>query len=197
MNATEQELNIIADIRGKVTSHHEHTGLILFLIWGYPTMAVLLLEFIALMLWEKNWCSWLWVGIPLVGVPLMLHSVNDDYMRTHRRTHEENIALQLWLFIGFVCGLGGFVAGLAGVYESCYCTIEGLLISLGCFLTGVISRFKPLKWCGIIGAVLSFVCLFLQGALWPWQLLDIAVVAIVALVIPGHIMRRYAKDSET
>ena len=195
-NDAEQELDIITHTRGKVTSNRSHTGINLFLVWGYPTMAVLLLEFAVLVLWDKNWCSWLWVGIPLVGVPLMMYYMDKDYEHTHRRTHEENTALQLWLFIGFVCGLGGFVAGFTGVYESCYCIIEGLLIGFGCFLTGVVSRFSPMKVCGIVGAVLSFGCFFLQGVLWPWQLLVTAVVVLVTLVIPGHMMRYYAKNSK-
>ncbi|MBR5395955.1 MAG: hypothetical protein IK144_12870, partial [Bacteroidaceae bacterium] len=64
-----EELNIITRIRGEVQSHREPTGENLFLAWGYPTAIFLLLEFAALMLWNKNWCEWLWLGIPLVGAP--------------------------------------------------------------------------------------------------------------------------------
>ena len=97
---TTDELKIIASIRGKVMSRKDVTGVNLFLVWGYPTAFFLLLEFAALMVLHRNWCSWLWVGIPLIGVPLMIHYQRKDYDRTGHRTLPQNIALQLWLFIG-------------------------------------------------------------------------------------------------
>lgn len=188
-----QELDLINNIRGKVRSRKEDTGINLFLVWGYPTVVVLLLEFAALMLWEENWCPWLWMGIPLVGVPLMIYFVDADYERTHHRTLDESVVMQLWIFIGAACCLGGFTTGFASVYDHCYSTLQSLLIGMGCFLTGVISRFRPMKTCGIIASVLSFACLFFQGDLWPWQLLLSAVITIIALILPGHMMRYYVK----
>ena len=188
------ELDIITQIRAEVMGKRVSTGKNLFLVWGYPTALIHLVEFGALMLWGKNWCAWLWIGIPLVGAPLMIYFMNEDYERTMRRTLDENIALQLWLFIGFVCCVGGFTTGFTGIYEQCYCTLEGTLVSLGCFLTGVISRIRPMKVCGVIGAVISFAGLFFQGELWPWQLLLATLVTIIALIIPGHLIRGYLSN---
>ena len=101
MNNTKQELDIISHIRNEVIIRKELTGENLFLAWGYPTAIVLLLEFAALMLWHENWCNWLWAGIPLIGVPLMVYFMNEDYERTHRRTLEQNVILMILIFIGF------------------------------------------------------------------------------------------------
>ena len=99
-----RKLDIIARIRGEVQSRKEHTGVNLFLVWGYPTIIVLLLEFAALMQWKEDWCRWLWVVIPLVSAPLMIYFVRKDYDRTGRRTLDENIAMQMWIFIhGAAC----------------------------------------------------------------------------------------------
>ena len=193
MQDYQQKLDIISRVRGEVMGRKEQTGVNLFLVWGYPTVFVLLLEFAGLMIWHENWCSWLWAGVPLIGGPLMAYFVNKDYERTHNQSLEQSIAIQLWLFIAAACCIGGFTTGYAGVFEQCYCTFEGVLISLGCFLTGVISRFRPMRVCGIIGAVLSFACLFLQDNLWPWQLIIVVVVAVIALIIPGHLSRSYVK----
>lgn len=187
-----QELEIISQIRGEIVGRKENTGVNLFLVWGYPTAIVFLAEFVVLMLWNENWCSWLWSAIPLVGAPLMFYYLRKDYDRTGRRTHDEDIALKMWLFLGAASCLSGFSTGMTGVYEQCYCTIQGLLIGMGCFLTGIISRFRAMSVCGIIGAGLSFGCLFLQGDLWPWQLLIAAVVTCITLIIPGHLMQREA-----
>ena len=190
-SVTEQELDIITRTRAEVMGNKELTGENLFLVWGYPTAFFLLLEFVALMLWHQNWCEWLWVGIPLVGAPLMIYFLRKDYERTHSRTLDANIALQMWLLVGLLSCLGGFSMGCVGVFEICYCTFQGLLVSIGCFVTGVILRFPPKTHCGLIGAVLSFAALFFQGEHWPWQLLITALIAIVTLIIPGHLFRRY------
>ena len=187
------ELEIISQIRGEVMTNKDLTGENLFLAWGYPTAIFLFVEFLALILLNEFWCQWIWLGIPLVGTPLMMYFLNEDYERTHRRTLEQNVILQMWIFVGFISCLGGATMGFAGVFEILYCTFQGLLISFGCLMTGLILHFRPKTVCGIIGCVISFVCLFFQGDLWPWQLLIAVLVTILTLIIPGHMFRHYVK----
>ena len=191
---TNEELDIITRIRGEVISSKEPTGENLFLVWGYPTAFFLLVEFAALMLWNKDWCEWIWMGIPIIGAPLMIYFLNKDYNRTHQRTLEANVILKMWIFVGFVSCIGGATMGFAGVFEILYCTFQGLLISIGCFMTGLILRFRPKTVCGLVGTALSFVCLFFQGDIWHWQLLIIALVTIITLIIPGHLFKQYVKE---
>lgn len=189
----QDELEIINRIRGEVMSSKELTGENLFLCWGYPTAFFLLVEFLALMLWNQNWCSWIWLAIPLVGVPLMIYFLHKDYERTHHRTLDQNVILQMWIYVGFVSSIGGATMGFANVFQQLYCTFQGLLVSFGCFLSGLILHFRPKTMCGIIGTILSFVSLFFQGDLWPWQLLITALVTVITLIVPGHLFRRYVK----
>ena len=188
---THQELDIITRMRGKVMSSRELTGEYLFLVWGYPTAIFLLIEFAALMLWDEFWCDWIWIGIPLVGAPLMVHFLRKDYDRTGRRSLDSNIILQMWIYVGIVSFIGGATMGFACVFELFYCTFQGMLISMGCFITGVILRFRPKTVCGMIGTTLSFSALFFQDRLWPWQLLIASLVTIVSLIIPGHLFHRH------
>ena len=190
---TTDELSVISQIRGEVKSDRQPTGENLFLAWGYPTAFFLFLEFLALILWGKFWCQWIWLGIPLVGTPLMMYFLNEDYERTHRRTLDQNVILQMWIFVGFLSCLGGLTMGLAGVFDKLYCTFQCLLISFGCLMTGLILHFRPKTVCGIIGSVLSLVCLFFQGDLWAWQLLVVVLVTILTLIIPGHLFHRYVR----
>jgi hypothetical protein len=175
-------------------SRKDLTGENLFLAWGYPTAIVLLLEFAALMIWNEDWCSWLWMGIPLIGVPLMIYFLNEDYERTHHRTLEANVILMMWIFIGFASCVGGTAMGFAGVFPFCYCSFQGLLVGMGCFMTGIVLHFRPKTICGIIASLLSAVPLFFQGDLWPWQLLITAIIATIALIIPGHLFKKYVKN---
>ena len=190
---TIDELDVISKIRGEVRSDTVPTGENLFLAWGYPTAFFLFVEFLALILWNEFWCSWIWLGIPLVGTPLMMYFLNEDYKRAHRRTLEQNVILQMWIFVGFISCLGGATMGFADVFPILYCTFQGLLISFGCLMTGLILHFRPKTVCGILGSVLSFVCLFFQDDLWPWQLLVAVFVTVLTLIIPGHLFRRYVR----
>ena len=191
--ATTDELNIITRMRGEVICRKELTGENLFLAWGYPTAIVLLLEFAALLIWNEDWCVWLWMGIPPIGIPLMMYFMNEDYERTRHRTLEQNVILMMWVFIGFASVIGGASMGLAGVFPQCYCAFQGLLCGLGCFMTGIILHFRPKTVCGIISSVLSALPLFFQGDTWPWQLLVLAIIVIIALIIPGHLFRHYVR----
>lgn len=190
---TANELDVISKVRGEVYGNIEATGENLFLAWGYPTAFFLFVEFLALILWNEFWCFWIWLGIPLVGTPLMVYFLNEDYERTHRRTIDQNVILQMWIFVGFLSCLGGVTMGFAGVFDMLYCTFQGLLIGFGCLMTGLILHFRPKTVCGIIGCVISFVCLFFQGDFWPWQLLIAVFVTILTLIIPGHLFRHYVK----
>ena len=190
---TNDQLDIIARTRAEVMGEKELTGENLFLAWGYPTAIVLLAEFAALMIWHEDWCAWLWTGIPLIGTPLMIYFLNEDYERTRRRTLEQNVILMMWVFIGFASFVGGCAIGFAGVFEQCYCAYQGLLVGMGCFMTGIILHFRPKTVCGIIASMLSAVPLFFQGDLWPWQLLITSAIAVIALIIPGHMFRAYVR----
>ena len=140
---TAEELDIITRMRGEVMSRQDLTGENLFLAWGYPTVIVLLAEFVALLVWNENWCAWLWAGIPLIGAPLMLYFLNKDYDRTHSRTLEQNIILVMWIFIGFASCVGGAIMGLANAFQQCFFAFLSLLCGMGCFMTGIILHFRP------------------------------------------------------
>ena len=194
---TTEELDIITRMRGEVMSRRELTGENLFLAWGYPTVLVLFVEFAALLIWNEDWCSWLWAGIPLIGTPLMIYFLHEDYERTHSRTLEQNIILMMWIFIGFASGVGGAAMGFSGVFQQAFFAYLSLLCGMGCFMTGIILHFRPKTICGILASLLSAVPLFFQGDLWPWQLLVTAVTITISLIIPGHLFRRYVKKSRT
>lgn len=192
---TTNELDIITRMRGDVMSRKDLTGENLFLAWGYPTVLVLLAEFAALMIWNENWCAWLWAGIPLIGTPLMIYFLNKDYDRTHSRTHDQNIILVMWIFIGVASCIGGGLMGFSGVFRQAFFAYLSLLCGMGCFMTGIILHFRPKVVCGIIASVLSIVPLFFQGELWPWQLLFTSFTVIISLIVPGHLFRRYVRGT--
>lgn len=194
---SQDELEIINKIRCEVRNRQQITGENLFLAWGYPTATILFLEFIALLIWNADWCAWLWAGIPLIGVPLMVYFLNEDYERTRHRTLDQNVILMMWIFIGFASCVGGFAMGYTGVFQQSFFAYLSLLCGLGCFMTGIILHFRPKTICGIIASMLSIVPLFFQGDLWPWQLLVSSFIVVIALIIPGHLFKNYVKHYES
>jgi hypothetical protein len=195
-SATGDELSIINRIRGEVMSNRVPTGENLFLVWGYPTAFFLLLQFVALLIWNERWCYWIWLGAEFVGIPLMVYFLRKDYDRTGHRSLDANAILQMWIYVGCACVIGAFTMWMTGLFEQCFCSLIGLLSSMGCFLTGVILRFRPKTVCGLIASLLSFMPLFFQGDLWPWQLLVTAIIFVLALIIPGHLFKQYVKNYE-
>ena len=193
---TNHQLDIIDQMRGEVAGRKSLTGENLFLAWGYPTAIILFIEFLALEFLKEDWCMWLWVGIPLIGTPLMIYFLNEDYERTRCRTLEQNIILMMWIFIGFASCIGGAAMGFAGIFPLCYCAYQSLLVGMGCFMTGIILHFRPKTICGIIASILSVIPLFLQGEWWPYQLYVASIIVVIALIIPGHMFRNYVKTYE-
>jgi hypothetical protein len=188
------EIDIIRNMRAEVMSRKDITGENLFLVWGYPTAIVLFIEYLALITWGENWCAWLWVLIPLISTPLMIHYLRVDYKRTQHRTHEQSYILTLWIFIGIASCVGGAAMGFADVFEKFFFSYLGLLCGLGCFLTGIILYFRPKTVCGIVASLLSIIPLFLQGDNWPLQLLVTSAIVVIALIIPGHLFKRYVRE---
>ena len=71
-------LDIIAQTRGKVEMDNIPTGEKLFPLWGWLTAVFYLLEFILWQWLHQEWCLWLWVGIPLIGIPAMVFIIRRD-----------------------------------------------------------------------------------------------------------------------
>ncbi len=183
-------LEVIAQTRGKVRMDDAPTGENIFLIWGWATALFFLLEFVLWQLFGQEWCLWLWVGIPLVGTPLMMRCLWRDHERTHTRTRQSKVILDYWIFVGAASCVSGFVMGFAGLYEVAFLPLVCLLIGIGCFLTGEVLRFRSKIRCGLAGCVLAVAAFLFQGELWPWQLLAVSLVSVVSLIIPGYLYNK-------
>ena len=96
-------LEVIARTRGKVKMDDVPTGDRLFLIWGWPTVAFFGLMFVLWHMLRQDWCLFVWAGIPLVGIPLMVRELRKDRQRRHMRTISSKTILDYWIFAGAVC----------------------------------------------------------------------------------------------
>jgi hypothetical protein len=187
-------LQVIASTRGKVDMDKAPTGENIFLLWGLLTSVFFLLQFV---LWEclhQPWCMWVWLAAVLIGWPWMIVLIHRDHDRTHRRTHESKIILNLWIFIGASCAVGGLALGFADLFESLAMPLIGLLIGIGAFVSGQVIRFRPKTIGGIIGATIGMLSFTLQDDLWNWQMLTLSLTSVAALVIPGFLYKKSIRN---
>lgn len=191
-----EQIDIIEKTRGRVLNDHTLTGEDMFLIWGYATALFLLLEFAALEIWGSTWCMYIWIGIPLVGAPLMFISYLRDNSHAHHIEVNAFVIMKMWIYLGFVIGALGFALGFAGLYTQCFFPLLCLLCSLGGFITGLVAAFRPMTICGLVASGLALATLAFQGTLWHWQLPSGALTIAVALIIPGHLFRRFVKNND-
>ncbi|MBO4566873.1 MAG: hypothetical protein J5695_06570 [Bacteroidales bacterium] len=187
-------LEVIARTRGKVEMDGLPSGKNLFPMWGWLTAFFYALEFVLMNLTGQEWCIWLWVGIPLIGIPLMIAILRKDRERLHMRTHGSKLVLDYWIFAACAIGIGGFVFGFCGIYETVENPLICLLVGIGAFVTGETVRYRPMIIGGLTGAAIGICSFLLQGELWVWQTLAIALCAIVALIVPGYMFEKKVKD---
>ena len=187
-------LEVIARTRGKVEMDDMPTGKKLFPLWGWLTAVFYLIGFILVYFFNKDWGIWMWTGIPVVGIPLMIRILKKDHQRSHMRTRRSRLVLDYWVFAACAIGLGGFLFGFMGIYEMVENPIICLLVGIGAFITGEELRFPPMIVGGIAAATLGIVSFLLQGDIWAWQMLCIVICAIVSLIIPGYLFEKSIKD---
>ena len=183
-------LEVIARTRGKVDMDGAPTGGKVFPLGGWLTAFLYLAEFVLWQLLHQEWCLWLWIGIPVFGLPLMAFILRREHERVHMRTRVSKLVLDYWIFAACAIGLGGFVFGFAGVYEAIENPMICLLVGIGGFITGEATRFRPMIVGGLIGAAMGIGAFLLQGELWVWQMLVIVAVAVIVLIVPGYMFEK-------
>ena len=186
-------LEVIARTRGKVEIDSAPTGNYLFPLWGWLTAIFYLLGFIVLHFLHKGWGIWMWIGIPVIGAPIMTAIVKKDHERSHIRSRNSKLVLDYWIFAACAIGLGGFIFGFTNIYSMVENPLICILVGIGSFITGEEVRFKPMRTGGLVGASIGIGAFVLQGDLWTWQMLCVILTAVVSLIIPGHLFEKSIK----
>lgn len=159
-----------------------------FLIWGYTTIGVAVLVYFLVANTGNHAWNWLWFLIPIVG--WLITWLTFKKQESGVKTYIDRIVLNTWLIIGstsILLSLASFFISLPILF------INVLLISLGASITGMVIRFKPILFSGFLGIVLSFLCLFIS---YPTVILVFALIFLIMMVIPGHILNYKSRKSD-
>lgn len=188
-----------------------------FLIWGYTTLVVTLIE-ILLHLFAATSTTptlrlYIWWSIPVVG-GVLTYLLRDREEQTHSPL-DLNIAA-LWAWLGFaILPMISIIMIIGGTAGYLILPLILLLMGVGAMITGAMTRLKVVQW----GGVAAFVGMLLIAALALWfkksvgsvtavelgerielfligQMIIFAASFVGAMIIPGHYMKRMFNKPE-
>ena len=190
-----QSLELIASMIQDSRSRLARNSGTPFLIWGYTTVAVSLFNALALYLgWSHAW-AWSWFSIPIIGWLGMMLLFKQE---PSARNYIDRIVSMIWVVIGLSFAwlfVGAVVFG---------CSISFLTVvvmGIGTVLTGCVIKHRTTTICGwaamcasLIFPVVYFIIAksgsaSAISAAWIWgELIVFALIFLVMMVIPGHIL---------
>ena len=179
-----------------------------FLIWGYTTVAVSLLNYSLNIAGADPAWSLSWFLIPVLGILLM--RLFPEKKSSEPRTEIDRIVNSLWI----VCSLSlvpiflfSFLHGLS--YRPSLFALITLVMAIGTAATGLIVRSKVYTVAGFLamaGSVLFALHDFRLGRLAQTvgidavrlnnEILIFAAIFVVMMVIPGHIINRRSRHEK-
>ncbi len=172
--------NIIESTKVKVRKNAYY-----FLLWGWITLIACLLHYIFLKfsLIEKPHRAW-WivvVGIVMTIIYNLKRSKDDEPF-----THLNKILAITWLsfFISYV------IIYFSLVYSNYFALTITLIFALtgnATFISGMILKFKPVLFGGIVFWIGSILSIFLS---YENQLLMSMIIIILGYLIPGYLLRK-------
>lgn len=203
-----RSLEIISTMIADTSAHIDRTSGKYFLLWGYTTVIVSLFEYFAqLYIGNIELALWAWFLIPVVGGigTIVLNRRSEQ----RPKSYVDRSISSVWRVLGFSWGLM-FVAAL--VYGANILFLTVVLMGMGTVISGKICQHKVLTAAGKAAICLSLIFpaqrLLLREcdtalrdsgfehieALVYSEIVIFALIFIVMMVIPGHILMKRAKE---
>lgn len=160
-----------------------------FIFFGYLTVAMSLAVWGLLKATGDFYWHYLWFAIPVTAIIWVLfHLAKKPQAVT---TFFDRAVGQVWMILGACCSL---VPLYVAIFDKSFpvLMVVSLLMFSGEAITGGILRLRYVQIMGIIGIVLSFGILFLDGIN---QIFGLAALSLLVMVIPGHIMNAQARKA--
>ena len=205
-----RSLEIISKMIADTSAHIDNESGKYFLLWGYTTVIVSLFEYVAQLLHLPiHLCLWAWWLIPIVGgIGTLILNRSAGVARP--KSYVDRSISAVWMVFGLSFGMA-FIAAL--VYGANILFLTAMLMGMGTVITGKICQHRVLTVAGTAGMVLS---LFIPAghllmreyatalresriahveAIFYIEMVIFAVVFLVMMVIPGHILHNRARHA--
>ena len=205
-----RSLEIISKMIADTSAHIDNESGKYFLLWGYTTVIVSLFEYVAQLLHlPMHLCLWAWWLIPIVGgIGTLILNRRAGVARP--KSYVDRSISAVWMVFGLSFGMA-FIAAL--VYGANILFLTAMLMGMGTVITGKICQHRVLTVAGIAGMALSLLIpvghLLLREyatalresgiahveAIFYIEMVIFAVVFLVMMVIPGHILYNRARHA--
>lgn len=182
---------MISDSRGRLA---RNSG-VPFLIWGYLTVIVSLFEFCVVYFDLPYELLFGWFAIPILGWLLMTLFCRKNDREKGGKNYLDRVISAIWVVFG-VSFVWLYLAAM--VYHISLFFLVVLTMGMGTLITGLVISDKATMWGGFFGMISSLVFLarvsFMPDLWFGWDILIFAVVFLVMMVIPGHILNRKFRE---
>lgn len=205
-----RSLEIISKMIADTSAHIDNESSKYFLLWGYTTVVVTLFEYVGQLLHLPTpQMLWAWFLIPIVGgIGTIILNLRAGSKRP--KSYVDRSISAVWTVFGLSFAM---IYIAASVYGASILFLTALLMGMGTVITGKICRHAVLTRAGYAGLVLSLLipashlligqygaALQESGFRFAEAILYIeipifAVIFLIMMVIPGHILYNRAKQT--
>lgn len=175
-----------------------------FLIWGYTTVAIALLNSITTYLELSYYWNFSWFAIPVIGwIGMMLFNKKEN----GARNIIDRVIAIVWGVLG-VSFIWIYIGAL--IYDNSILYYSVFIMGIGTLITGMVIRHKTTQYCGI-GALICALAFPLVNIVllkndlvtipelrsWVWvEIAYFAVIFFFMMVVPGHILNHKYNRNE-
>ena len=204
-----RSIEIITKMIADTSAHIDNESSKYFLLWGYTTVIVSLFEYVAQVCHLPiPLCLWAWWLIPVIG-GIGTIILNRRAGASRPKSYIDRSISIIWTVFGIsFCMI--FVAAI--VYQTSILFLTALMMGMGTIITGKMCRHNVLAWAGIASVVLSLLipaCHLIMRKYGDWlinsnianveailyiEIVIFALIFLVMMVIPGHILHSRAKN---
>lgn len=201
----EKSLEIISQMIADTSNQIESNSGKYFLAWGYTTIAVSIFEYFVMCLNLNPMLIWAWWLIPVIGGVATILLARKEAPTP--KSYVDRSISAVWAVFG-VSSLYAFVAAV--VYGTSMFFLIVLLMGMGTVITGAICRHRNLTICGSVAMLLSLIFPIKHIVIknletealhstTDWliysDIIIFAVIFLVMMVIPGHIMHKKSSNN--
>ena len=199
---TEREsLELITAMINRTRERYVGDGNIM-LMWGYLTVVVTALVWIALAATHNQACNWLWFLIPVIGgiaTPIMAQSRQVKY---GVKSYSDKLTDQIWTIVGYaallatLCCLGFALIGGIGTWKMML-AFALIIVPMAEMAQGIVVKEQSLVIGGAIGlaaGIFTLCCIIGRVMLYAYWFMPMFILAFICMmIIPGHIINRKAR----
>lgn len=179
----EESLELISlMIRNARTNLRSRINSNILLMWGYVTVVIAIIVWIAKLNSCPTYYFSLWLIIPLTCYPVSKHFSSQE--KTFVRSYLDRVVDYISILYIVVCTTVA-IASIWTAFPVFF--IEGLLISMWIVTIGLLIKYKFVVVGGALCIVISHIILFLQDT--NYHIPVFILIIICSVIIPGHLFK--------